>query len=68
MMTKWAAVLDVIWGVAKTCGAGVELAVNPDMFQAMAKEACFIIVGVIWGEGCSSKITSPMSLALFYSS
>ena len=63
MMMKWAMVLNMIWGTAKACGTGVELAVNPDMFQAMAMEACFVIAGVIWREGCTSKITSPMGLA-----
>ena len=66
-MMKWTAVLDMIQDIAKACGAGVELAVNPDMSQVMAMEACFVIVGVIWGEGSSSKITGPMGLTLFYS-
>ena len=60
-------ILNVIQGVMKACGTGVELAVNPDMFQAMAIEARFVIAGVIQGEGCMSKITGPMGLAPFYS-
>ena len=67
MTTKWEVVLDMGQGVAKACGSGIELTVNPDMFQAMAVKAHFIIMGVVWGEGCSSKVTSPMDLAPFYS-
>ena len=66
-MMKQAAILDVVWGVAKTCGASVELAVNPDMSQAIAMEARFIIAGMIWEEECLSKITCPMGLTPFYS-
>ena len=66
MVMKWVAVLNMIWGVVKACRTGVELAVNPDMSQVMAMEACFIIAGVIWEEGCSSKITGPMGLAPLY--
>ena len=65
--TKWAMVLNVIWGIVKACGTDVELAVNPDMSQVMAMEVHFIIAEVIQEEGCMSKITSPMDLALFYS-
>ena len=54
--TKWAAVLDMIWGIAKACGTDVELAVNPNMFQAMAMEACFIVAGVSWGGGVHLKL------------
>ena len=66
MTTKWAMVLDMIRGVAKTCGTGIELTVDPDMSQTITVEACFIIVGVVRREGCSSKITSPVSFTSFY--
>ena len=66
-MMKWAVILDVVWGIAKTHGAGIKLTVNSNMSQVMAMEAQFVIAGMIWGEGHSSKITSPMGLTLFYS-
>ena len=67
MAMKWTTVLNVIQDVVKAYGTGVELAVNSNMSQAMAMEACFIIAGVIQGEECMSKITGPMGLTLFYS-
>ena len=56
----------MIRGIVKACETGVELAVNLDMSQAVAMETCFIIMEVVQGEGCSSEITGPMGLTLFY--
>ena len=66
LMMKWAMVLDVVWSIVKACGTGIELTVDPDVSQAMAMEVCFIVVGVVRGEGCLSKTTSLMGLAPFY--
>ena len=51
----------------KTTGAGVELAVDSDMSQAMAMETSFVVTRVIWEKGCPSKVTSPMGFTSFYS-
>ena len=46
-MMKWAVILDVVWGIAKTHGAGIKLTVNSNMSQVMAMEAQFVIAGMI---------------------
>ena len=46
---EWAAVLDMIRGIAEASRIGVELTIDADMPQAVAMEACFIKTRVIWG-------------------
>ena len=48
-MLEWAAVLDVIGGIAEASRTGVELTIDVDMPQVVAMEACFIKIRVIWG-------------------
>ena len=67
MMMKQALILDVVWGVTKASGAGIELAVNPDVSQAVAAETGFVVARMIRGKGCVSKVTCPMSFTSFYS-
>ena len=65
--TKQALILDVVWGIVKAHGAGVELTVNSDVFQVVAMETCFVIIRMIRREGCASEVTCPMSFTSFYS-
>ena len=46
---KWAAVLDMIRGIAEASRTGVELTIDADMPQMVAMEACFIKTRVILG-------------------
>ena len=45
---KWAAILDMIRGIAEASRTGVELTIDVDMPQAVAMEACFVKTRVIW--------------------
>ena len=47
-MMEWVAILNVVRGVAKACGTGIKLTVDPDVFQVMAVETCFVIAEMIW--------------------
>ena len=49
MTMEWAAILNVVQSISKACGTGIKLTVDPDVFQVMAVETCFVIVGMIWG-------------------
>ena len=48
-MAEWAAVLDVVRGIAEAGRTGVELTIDLDMPQVVAMEACFIKARMIWG-------------------
>ena len=65
--TEWAMILNVIWSIAEACGTGIKLTADPDVSQVMAVETCFIVMGVVWEEGCLSNVTGPMDLTPFYS-
>ena len=67
VMMKQTPILDVVWGVMKASGAGIELAVNLDVSQVVAAETCFVVARMISGKGCMSKVTCPMSFTSFYS-
>ena len=45
---EWATILDMVGGVVEAGGAGVKLAVDPDVPQAVAMETCLIKVRVVW--------------------
>ena len=45
---EWAAVLDMIRGIAEASRTGVELTIDADMPQAVTMEACFVKTRVIW--------------------
>ena len=66
-MMEWAAILNVVWSIAKACGIGIELTVDPDVSQVMAVETCFIITEMIWGQRGLPEITSPVSFTPLYS-
>ena len=64
-MMEWATILDVIWGIVEAGGAGIKLAIDPDVPQAVAMETHLIKVRVIQGQRGSSEVTSPVSFATF---
>ena len=58
-------ILDMIWGIAEAVGAGVKLAIDPDVPQVVAMETYLIEVRVIWGQRGSSEVAGLVSFATF---
>ena len=48
-MAEWAAILDMIRGIAEASWTGVELAIDVDMSQTVAMEASFVKARMTWG-------------------
>ena len=48
-MAEWAAILDMIGGIAEASRTGIELTIDADMCQSVAMEACFIKMRMTWG-------------------
>ena len=46
---EWAAILDMIGGIAEASRTGVELTIDADMSQVVAMEACLVKMRMTWG-------------------
>ena len=59
MLFKQAADLDIVWGSLGVGEAFVEAAVDTDVPEFAALEACLIVLRMIIGKGCVMVVSGP---------